>query len=772
MDRLIKVINKLQDAFTILGEDPLSLPQIAVVGGQSAGKSSVLENIVGRDFLPRGSGIVTRRPLVLKLINEPELKVEYCEFLHLPNKKFSYEDARKEIENATENDPRCLNKSISDAPINLTVHSAQVLDLTLIDLPGLTRVAVGDQPKDINDQIRALILKYIQQENTIILAVSPANQDLANSDAIQLAKEVDPDGFRTVGVLTKLDLMDKGTNAMPILNNEVIPLKLGYIPVVNRSQHDIEQKMDIKTQWSAEDSYFSSHPAYRMIKERCGTEYLAKVLNKTLMQHIKNCLPDINNKIGAFTNVKKNELIELKELKDDAAKSQAVLGCIVGYAQKFKDKMEGNDDDATIDQLTGGAKLRSLFKGQFLKNIENVDVLSSLAPAQIRNIINNSGGLKGGLFIPDEAFQVVIRQGIKQLKAPSIICLQNVYDELLNQAMSIETESMGRYNVLRETIRRQTRNIISSRKEQTEALVNTLIDMEAALINTDHPDFLKGMTVWDLMSAAQYVEKNDPTAVTSLKTHVENKKNTSSTNELSLMEGWMELKEMPSGGVKLSFKSAYTRKWCVLAKRSLVVSDTEEGENATAIELDGAKCTLAPGQSDCKLEVTVASNGPRYTFKASDHGNATKWCHSIEIASNQESWDAFVAGKLKQPKANPMFQQSFKAKTPATNRPGRTPSMTNSDVIQTRVVETLLTEYFEIVRKKILDSIPKAITLKLVSNVSKSLHTELVQALYDPAKVNELLSETAETEAKRERLSSVLKMMEEARLAVQQVMIG
>ena len=119
-----------------------------------------------------------------------------------------------------------------------------------------------------------------------------------------------------------------------------------------------------------------------------------------------------------------------------------------------------------------------------------------------------------------------------------------------------------------------------------------------------------------------------------------------------------------------------------------------------------------------------------------------------------------------------MFQQSFKAKTPPTNRPGRTPSMTNSDVIQTRVVETLLTEYFEIVRKKILDSIPKAITLKLVSNVSKSLHTELVQALYDPAKVNELLSETAETEAKRERLSSVLKMMEEARLAVQQVMIG
>jgi replication fork clamp-binding protein CrfC len=96
------------------------------------------------------------------------------------------------------------------------------LDLTLVDLPGLTRVAVGDQPKDINEQIRKLLLKYIRKQNTIILAVSPANQDLANSDAIQLSKEVDPDGYRTVGVLTKLDLMDKGTNAMDILNNQML----------------------------------------------------------------------------------------------------------------------------------------------------------------------------------------------------------------------------------------------------------------------------------------------------------------------------------------------------------------------------------------------------------------------------------------------------------------------------------------------------------------------------------------------------------------------
>ena len=74
MEQLIPIINKLQDVFNAVGSDSIELPQITVVGSQSSGKSSVLENIVGRDFLPRGSGIVTRRPLILQLINIPPAK--------------------------------------------------------------------------------------------------------------------------------------------------------------------------------------------------------------------------------------------------------------------------------------------------------------------------------------------------------------------------------------------------------------------------------------------------------------------------------------------------------------------------------------------------------------------------------------------------------------------------------------------------------------------------------------------------------------------------
>ncbi|KAG8244576.1 Dyn-1p [Homalodisca vitripennis] len=223
MEQLIPIVNKLQDAFTQLGVHmQLDLPQIAVVGGQSAGKSSVLENFVGRrssttmahrrgdktppwgqplwaviaadsspDFLPRGSGIVTRRPLILQLINST---TEYAEFLHCKGKKFvDFEEVRKEIEAETDR-VTGSNKGISNIPINLRVYSPNVLNLTLVDLPGMTKVPIGDQPADIEHQIRAMIMQFIKQNNCLVLAVTPANSDLANSDALKLAKEVDSPG--------------------------------------------------------------------------------------------------------------------------------------------------------------------------------------------------------------------------------------------------------------------------------------------------------------------------------------------------------------------------------------------------------------------------------------------------------------------------------------------------------------------------------------------------------------------------------------------------
>uniref|UniRef100_A0A4W5NZG7 dynamin GTPase n=1 Tax=Hucho hucho TaxID=62062 RepID=A0A4W5NZG7_9TELE len=261
MEELIPLVNRLQHAFSTIGQScNLDLPHIAV--GQSAGKSSVLENFVGREFLPRGSGIVTRRSLVLQFISASTdtTHTHIC----MPHTQFTYNHTRQKEIKAETVRLTGTNKGVSPVPINLRVYSPHVLNLALVDLPGITKVPVGDQPTDIEYQ----------------LAVTPANMDLANSDALKLAKDVDPQGQRTIGVITKLDLMDKGTDARHILENRLLPLRRGCIGVVNHSQKDIDGRMDIKAALAGERKFFLSHPAYRHMVDSMGTPPLKRVLNQ------------------------------------------------------------------------------------------------------------------------------------------------------------------------------------------------------------------------------------------------------------------------------------------------------------------------------------------------------------------------------------------------------------------------------------------------------------------------------------------------------------
>lgn len=220
-----------------------------------------MENLVGRDFLPRGTGIVTRRPLILQLVYTPkenedkicngsenlEEKVpkgfdEWGVFLHVKNKNFTdFNEIRKEIEDETERTTG-RNKGVSHEPIVLKIYSPNVVTLTLVDLPGITKVPVGDQPQDIEQQIKEMIMNYVSNPNSIILAVSSANTDFSTSEALKLARDADPDGRRTLAVVSKLDLMDHGTDAYDVLCGRVIPVKLGIVGVINRSQLDIKNK--------------------------------------------------------------------------------------------------------------------------------------------------------------------------------------------------------------------------------------------------------------------------------------------------------------------------------------------------------------------------------------------------------------------------------------------------------------------------------------------------------------------------------------------------
>lgn len=173
-----------------------------------------------------------------------------------------------------------------------------MVDLTLVDLPGITKVPIKGQPHDIEEQIRRIAYKYILQDNCLILAITAANVDLANSDAIKMAREVDPDGERTIGVVTKIDLMDQGTDALDVLQGKIYHLKLGYYGVKCRSQKQIDQNMSIREALKSEKDYFNSHPIYSQHIDRLGIPFLSQSLNRILCTHIVKCIPSLSRQIN------------------------------------------------------------------------------------------------------------------------------------------------------------------------------------------------------------------------------------------------------------------------------------------------------------------------------------------------------------------------------------------------------------------------------------------------------------------------------------------
>lgn len=501
MEALIPVINKLQDVFNTVGADIIQLPQIVVVGTQSSGKSSVLESLVGRDLLPRGTGVVTRRPLILQLVHvSPEDKrkttgeengveaEEWGKFLHTKNKLYTdFDEIRQEIENETERISG-NNKGVSPEPIHLKVFSPNVVNLTLVDLPGMTKVPVGDQPKDIELQIRELILRFISNPNSIILAVTAANTDMATSEALKISREVDPDGRRTLAVITKLDLMDAGTDAMDVLMGRVIPVKLGIIGVVNRSQLDINNKKSVTD--SIRDEYAFLQKKYPSLANRNGTKYLARTLNRLLMHHIRDCLPELKTRINVLAAQYQSLLNSYGEPVDD--KSATLLQLITKFATEYCNTIEGTAKYIETSELCGGARICYIFHETFGRTLESVDPLGGLNTIDILTAIRNATGPRPALFVPEVSFELLVKRQIKRLEEPSLRCVELVHEEMqriIQHCSNYSTQELLRFPKLHDAIVEVVTCLLRKRLPVTNEMVHNLVAIELAYINTKHPDF-------------------------------------------------------------------------------------------------------------------------------------------------------------------------------------------------------------------------------------------------------------------------------------------
>ncbi|XP_045127882.1 dynamin-1-like protein isoform X3 [Portunus trituberculatus] len=778
MEALIPIINKLQDVFNTVGADSMQLPQIVVVGSQSAGKSSVLESLVGRSFLPRGIGIVTRRPLVLQLVYttsednqhrsaetdhaagldcpdavcppHPPLRKkkqpiisEYCcksgtldleewaQFLHIKDKVFTdFTEVRKEIERETSR-VAGDNKGICSEPIRLKIYSDKVVNLTVVDLPGLTKVPVGDQPEDIELQIRDLLLYYISNPNSIILAVSSANMDMATSESLKMAKEVDPDGRRTLAVITKLDLMDAGTDAIDILCGRVIPVKLGIIGVVNRSQQDIIDSKSIKEALADEAAFLQRR--YPTLANRNGTPYLAKTLNRLLMHHIRDCLPELKTRVTMMMSQFQSLLSSYGDDVQD--KAQTLLQIITKFNAAYCQTIEGTARNIETTELCGGARICYIFHETFGRTLDCIHPLAGLTQMDILTAIRNATGPRPALFVPEVSFELLVKRQIRRLEEPSLRCVELVHEEMQRIIQFCGTEvqqEMLRFPKLHEKIVDVVTQLLRRRLPPTNDMVENLVAIELAYINTKHPDFQSNASLVSSLLGEEEKARSIPVRRShgnAPSTYEQEIREQSKTQSLQNIQRYVGDQSLPRPMALEGHPSQPTNK------------DQANTQNWFSSLIAGPRAEHAEPSKEQSHE-----NSPNMTPT-----------HQLLAVSAYEAFTNPSEGVEKPVNLLPEvpMQQSRK--------------LTERETKDCEVIERLIKSYFYIVRKSIQDKVPKAVMHFLVNHVKDNLQSELVKHLYRTDEIDTFLSESPEIAQRRKEAAEMLKALQHANVIIGEI---
>jgi len=353
------------------------------------------------------------------------------------------------------------NKGIVDQPVILTIYSNSCPDLTLVDLPGITKIPLtgSDQKDDIEKITKTMSLRYCSDPMTIILCVVSANADLSTSEALKIAKDLDPTGERTIGVLTKVDIMDHGTDALKILKNQEIYLSLGYVAVKNRSQQDINNGMRVREALEIEKRFFSSSCVYSSLpKGCCGTEVLSTKLKEIFYDHISKFFPEIVAKINSQYKEKERRVKELGPnipLKE-TDKFSYLWNLVTKFCLTFKNTMIGGyEKSAKID-----TKLKIPIRGQIQTIFENIyyefskeyRVTKDYSDHQIKEIMDKYEGDSLIGFQSIDAFYAILVPALSELKEPAEEALERIADILKDVASQCLSQECRRYPILYEEL--------------------------------------------------------------------------------------------------------------------------------------------------------------------------------------------------------------------------------------------------------------------------------------------------------------------------------
>ncbi|KAG8096710.1 hypothetical protein GUJ93_ZPchr0013g35048 [Zizania palustris] len=497
-------------------QEGIQLPTIVVVGDQSSGKSSVLESLAGIS-LPRGQGICTRVPLVMRLQDDPsadsaKLQLEYSNGRVVTTSEAQVADAI----NAATAEIAGSGKGISDAPITLVVRKRGVPDLTLVDLPGITRVPVKGQPDDIYDQIARIIKEYIAPKESIILNVLSATVDFPTCESIRMSQQVDRTGERTLAVVTKADKAPEGL--LEKVTMDEVNIGLGYVCVRNRIGEETYDQARVE-----EERLFKYHPLLSKIDESMvGIPVLAQRLMQIQSTIIAKCLPDIVKQINDRLSRNSAELDQMPPDLNNVADAVRVFFHIVKQVSASLEKLlvRGEFDEFPEDRnLHGTARIAEMMNG-YLKRLpaqcpvdSNGDNLFLMEEVRV---LEETKGINLPNFLPRSAFLVLLKKKVETVGHVPQDLVDEVWGYVEDVVVKILAKHSENFPQVQSSCRRAVQSLMDKARARSAQHVKELIEMELIADYTANPDYMKSWTEImdcheDFMEAVE--DRSKPTSI-------------------------------------------------------------------------------------------------------------------------------------------------------------------------------------------------------------------------------------------------------------------
>ncbi|KVH93517.1 Dynamin [Cynara cardunculus var. scolymus] len=445
---------------------------------QSAGKSSVLNSLIGHPALPTGEGGATRAPICIDLKRDGNLSSKSI-ILQIDSKSqpVSASALRHSLQ-----DKLSKMSSKSRDEIYLKLKTSTAPPFKLVDLPGVDK-------GNLDDSLR----EYAQHNDAILLVVIPASQapEISSARALRIAKEYDRESTRTIGVISKIDQVSSdpkvlaATQALLLGQGPQSTIDIPWVALIGQSVSIASAKSgsdnSLENSWQAESESLKSILTGAP-QSKLGRLALLATLADQIRRRMKIRLPSLLSGLQGKSQSVQDELVRLGESM--VSSSEGTRALALELCREFEDKFLQH----IITGEGSGWKVVASFEGNFPNRIKQIPLDRHFDINNVKRIVVEADGYQPYLISPEKGLRSLIKGVLELAKEPSLLCADEVHRVLVDIVSSSAnaTHSLGRYPLFKREVVALATAALEGFKNEARIMVAALVDMERVFVPPQH----------------------------------------------------------------------------------------------------------------------------------------------------------------------------------------------------------------------------------------------------------------------------------------------